>query len=375
MQDVTETLPKATNIIQVGIDRGLHVGAQLYVSVKGECVAEWAFGLADAEANGGEGIALTTDHLMLWLSACKPVGAVAIGQLWEQGLIDLDAPIVETIPEFGKHGKDGVTMRHILTHTGGFREVDLGFVEQDWDEAVRKVCEAPLEEGWLIGKSAGYDPRGAWYILGEVVQRINGRPFRQYVRQAIFDPVGMYDSWIGMTPEAYREYGTRITPLYETKNATQTKTDMHSEANCAACFPAGNAVGPVRELGYFYEMLLDGGQRRGVRLLKSSTVEEFTWPQRVGTFDQTFRHKMDWGLGFVLDSKKYGAQTVPYGFGLHCSQHTFGHGGRQCSTGFADPEHGLVVALVFNGMPGEPRHNKRIRDFATALYEDLDLVR
>ena len=129
LQDVTETLPKATNIIQVGIDRGMHIGAQLYVSLKGERVAECAFGLADAEAKGGEGVALTSDHLVLWLSACKPVGAVAIGQLWEQGLLDLDAPIAESIPEFGKHGKDEVTMRHILTHTGGFREVDIGFVE------------------------------------------------------------------------------------------------------------------------------------------------------------------------------------------------------------------------------------------------------
>ena len=65
LQDVTEILPKATNIIQVGMDRSLHVGAQLYVSVKGECVAECAFGLADAEANDGEGTALTTDHLVL----------------------------------------------------------------------------------------------------------------------------------------------------------------------------------------------------------------------------------------------------------------------------------------------------------------------
>lgn len=357
------------------MDRGLHIGAQLYVSLKGECIVEWALGLADADANEGKGIALTTDHLVLWLSACKPIGAVAIGQLWEQGQLDLDAPIADTIPEFGARGKDEVTMRHILTHTGGFRDAGIAFAEKNWDEAVRKVCDTPLEEGWLVGKTAGYDARGAWYILGEVIRRVNGRPFHQYVRQAIFDPVGMYDSWIGMTPEAYRDYGARVAPMYTTENSPPQETDMLSEANCVACFPAGNAIGPVRELGYFYEMLLDGGHRHGVRVIKSATVEEFTWPHRVGTFDQTFRHKMNWGLGFMLDSKQYDARTVPYGYGLHCSQHTFGHGGRECSTGFADPEHGLVVALVFNGMPGEPRHNKRIRDFATALYEDLDLVR
>ena len=375
MQDLTELLPNASNIIQVGIDRGLHIGAQVYVSLKGECIADWAIGLADADGEEGEANALTPDHLVLWLSACKPIGAIAIGQLWEQDLLDLDAPVAETIPEFGVLGKGSVTMRHILTHTGGFRNSGLDFAEPNWDEAVRKVCDTPLEEGWLVGKTAGYDPRGAWYILAEVVQRINGRPFGQYVRQAIFDPVGMYDTWIGMTPEAYRDYDSRITPIYATESGAQLKTDMHSQAKLVACFPAGNAIGPIRELGHFYEMLLDGGQRHGVRVLKTSTIEEFTWKQRVGTFDKTFHHKMDWGLGFVLDSKHYGAQTAPYGYGLHCSQHTFGHGGRQCSAGFADPEHGLVVAVAFNGMPGEPRHNKRIRDFASALYEDLDLVK
>lgn len=374
MHDAAELLPTAANIINVGIDRGLHFGAQLYVSRKGETLVDTAFGLAEIEAFSGADQAMTTEHLVLWLSASKPIGAAAIAQLWEQGKVDLDAPIAETIPEFGVLGKDAISLRHVLMHTGGFRDADIGFVEQDWDAAVRKVCDTPLEEGWLVGRSAGYDPRGAWYILGEIVRRVDGRPYHQYVRQAIFDPVGMYDSWIGMSSDAYRDYGSRIAPTYVKGEDGLALADMHSEANCVASFPAGNGRGPIRELGYFYEMLLDGGKRAGVRVLDSATTEEFTSPHRVGTFDQTFKHKMDWGLGFILDSNRYGPQTVPYGYGLHSSKHTFGHGGRECVGAFADPEHGLVVAVMFNGMPGEPRHNKRIRDFATALYEDLGLA-
>ena len=95
---------------------------------------------------------------------------------------------------------------------------------------------------------------------------------------------------------------------------------------------------------------------------------------RFGMFDETFRHVMDWGLGFIVDSKRYGPETVPYGFGPHASSRTFGHGGAESSIGFADPEAGLVVAWVANGMPGEARHNRRNRAINAAIYEDLGLI-
>ena len=207
-----------------------------------------------------------------------------------------------------------------------------------------------------------------------MVRRVDGRPYTQYVREEIFEPIGMRDSWLGMTPETYRAYGDRIAPTYTLTGDGLVKAAMHGEAQCVPCFPAGNGRGPIRELGRFYEMLIDGGQRDGAHVLKAATVEEFTWPHRVGTFDKTFGHKMNWGLGFMVDSNQYGALTVPYGYGIHCSRHAFGHGGRECVAAFADPEHALVVAIAFNGMPGEPKHNKRNRDIATALYEDLGLV-
>ncbi len=95
--------------------------------------------------------------------------------------------------------------------------------------------------------------------------------------------------------------------------------------------------------------------------------------QREGMFDETFKHTMDWGLGLIVDSNRYGADTVPYGFGPYSSESTYGHGGAQSSVGFCDPQHDLVAAVVFNGMPGEGKHNARIRKFLAALYEDLGL--
>jgi CubicO group peptidase (beta-lactamase class C family) len=82
---------------------------------------------------------------------------------------------------------------------------------------------------------------------------------------------------------------------------------------------------------------------------------------------------MDWGLGTIVNSNRYGVQTVPYGYGPLSSDRAFGHSGSQSSAAFADPDYGLVVAAMLNGMPGEPAHHRRMRAFLEALYRDLGL--
>ena len=95
--------------------------------------------------------------------------------------------------------------------------------------------------------------------------------------------------------------------------------------------------------------------------------------QRTGLFDHTFKHAMDWSLGFVVNSAIYGAETVPYGYGIHASPRTYGHSGQQTSVAFADPDSDLAVALIVNGMPGPDKHHQRFLHLLNALYEDLQL--
>jgi CubicO group peptidase (beta-lactamase class C family) len=90
--------------------------------------------------------------------------------------------------------------------------------------------------------------------------------------------------------------------------------------------------------------------------------------------DATFKHVLDWGLGFIINSARYGAETVPYGYGHHASPRTFGHSGYRSSVAFGDPERGLAVALVFNGTPSNERHEVRVRSVLDAVYEDLKIV-
>ena len=318
---------------------------------------------------------MTTDTLTLWLSACKPITAIAIAQLFERGKLGLDDPVADFIPEFSAQGKECVTLRHLLAHTAAMRYVETGWPRETWSGIIDRICQARLEPDWVPGKRARYDATLSWFILGEVIRRIDGRPCENYLRDEIFEPLGMRDSWIGMPPERYRAYGDRLGVLYVTsKQPIQPLPPYDTEQAITHCRPAANGQGPVRELGRFYQMLLNGGELDGVRLLKGETVALFTSPQRVGMYDETFRHIIHWGLGFLISSKKYGYKALPYSFGPHASDRAFGHNGYQSSMALADPEHDLVIVIAPNGCPGEPAHDRRLRATLGAVYDDLGLA-
>jgi len=363
-------LPRTVAAIRSGIEERLHLGAQLYVSMDGDVRVDGALG------EDRPGVPLTRDHLMLWLSATKAVTAVAIAQLWERGRLALDDPIAVHLPEFAQGGKEQVTLRHALTHTSGFRMIDVGWPELSWEEVLRKICKRRLEPRWVPGEKAGYHLTSSWFVLGELIRRLDGRPVDRYLRQEIFEPLGMESCWVGMPVERYREEleAGRLAHTWNTEGWQDgDEPPAHpwrQEARATRPSPGGNGRGPMRELGRFYEALLAGGGP----LVSPQTVEAMTARHRAGLYDHTFRHVMDWGLGFILDSNQYGADTVPYGYGPHASRRTFGHSGYRSVSAFADPRHRLAVALAFNGTPTHEAHERRVRSVLGALYQDLELA-
>lgn len=368
-------LPRTRDAILAGMGEGFHLGAQIYVSRHGEAIADAAVG----ESRPGR--TLGRDDLMLWLSSTKPVAAVAIAQLWERGRLELDDPVARHIPEFAVHGKGAITLRHLLTHTAGIRLLDVGWPRDGWDAIIARIAAMRPEPRWAPGRKAGYHHASSWFLLGEVVRRLDGRPYCRYVREEVFEPLGMLDSWVGMPVERYRELREeeRICPVFDTEAAPggpPRPQGWDSEAWCTGSHPGGNGYGPVGQLGRFYEMLLARGRAAGAAgpILSPQSVEALTARHRAGMLDRTFQHVLDWGLGFIVNSRQYGAATVPYGYGDHASPRTFGHSGYRSSAAFADPEAGLVVALAFNGTPSNDAHERRIRAVLGALYEDLGLV-
>ena len=368
MPQTALSLSNTRQVIEQGIAQNLQLGAQVYVS------KDLQPGIHLVIGERAPGLPMTVDTLNIWLSCTKPIAAVAFAQLWERGLLDLDDPVVRYLPEFAAHGKDRITLRHILTHTSGIRMLNIGWPNASWDEILDTICSGRPEPRWIPGHKAGYHLASSWFVLGEVIHRVDGRPFPRYVRKEIFEPLGMNDSWIGMPLEKFHAYGDRIGGMFSTENHQPTPRNWHREPHVVGCSPGGNGYGPIHELGRFYEMLLCRGTLDGVRLIRPQTLEALTTPHRVGMYDHTFKHKLDWGLGFIINSEHYGAEMPPYGYGRHASRRTFGHSGFQSSTAFADPEHQLVVAAMVNGNPGEEKHVQRFRTLVEAIYEDLDLV-
>src|ERR671932_1313401 len=194
----TGALPRTRAELERGAALGWHTGAQLFASLQGEIVAD----LATGEARPG--IAMTTQTIVEWASATKPVTCSAAALLWQRGLFDLDDPVCRHLPEFAEHGKEAVTIRHLLTHSGGLR--DLPREGRSWQDFADAVCRAPLLEGWVPGKRFAYNSVGMWAIAALVV-RLSGRPFWRFVREELFAPLDITDSWIGMPADTYRAYG------------------------------------------------------------------------------------------------------------------------------------------------------------------------
>jgi CubicO group peptidase (beta-lactamase class C family) len=359
-------LARTLDILERGVAEGLHPGAQLYVSRNGRVLADVALGEAKS------GVPMRTDSLTRWLSSGKPLTAVAIALLHEEGRLDLDAPVSRHVPAFASGGKEAVSLRHLLTHTGGFRTADTVNDQPDlpWETVVARVCAAPLEPGWVPGEKAGYHVSASWVAFAEIVRVLAGVSCDVFVRERICAPCGMSDSWLTLTPEQVREYGDRVSILHATDgaNAPRRHSMWGNPEVGVPLRPGGSACGPVRQLGKFYEALLTG------TLLKPDTLSRFTRRTRTGMFDHTFKHTLDFALGFIVNSNRHGAETVPYGYGHHASEETFGHSGAQSSCAFADPSHGLVVAWATNGTPGEVRHQRRQRAINSAIYEDLGLA-
>ena len=345
-------------VLEQGIADGTHIGAQVYVSRRGEVIVDCAIGEARA------GVPMTTDTLMNWFSMTKAVTALAVAQQWEAGAVDVDDAAARYIPEFGDNGKKAITLRHLLTHTAGIPNADGMLSGEPWREShadnLARIYAARPE--YPAGTRAGYHAAAGMTVLGEVVAEVSGTPFEQYVREHIFEPVGAVDCWVGMPEEQYAAYGDRIGFMHTTAgDAPEPLARINSARSAATTMPGAGGRGPMNQLGRVFDALANGGGP----LVEPVTLAAISARHRTEMLDETFGIVVDWGLGLAVDTSAMGS---------HCSRRTFGHGGHLSSVSFCDPEHGVVVSVVCNGMPARDRHYARLDAIASAVYVDLGLA-
>ncbi len=359
----------AQTLLEAGVGSA-HDGYQLYASVDGTPALEVAGGLA------APGSPMTPDHLTLWFSAGKPIVPVAVMQLVQRGRLTLDDRIADHLPEFGNGGKEAATIRHLLTHRGGFPYADDSLHPDEWQELVGTVCAAPAQ--WQPGTEAGYHGTSAWVVLAELVHRIDGRPFDVYAREEIFEPAGMTDTRLRIGPEEEAELLPRLALIQDGRLRAAEGMDMlgfeqfDQAPYLHRMSPGNTARGPARDLGRLYEQLLDGGGR----LLDRTAAEAMLACHRLGYVDSTYAmngvapHPV-WGLAhpWALGMSMCGNGDV----GTRTSTRVVASSGAFSSIGFADPETGLVCVVVTTGLLPLAANEERLAAACDAVHDDLGL--
>ena len=361
--------PSVAAAIQDGIDRQLHTGVQIYVSINGIPGIDAAIGESATMS------LMTTETLMPWRSAGKPLTAFLVMQQIEAGRLRLDSPVGDLLHEFSNTDKADVTMFDLLTHQSGFPATETSWPHCEWAESIHRILN---EQRQLDIGIAAYHPQSSWFLLGEILIRLaiaNGpQNFTQLLHQQLLNPLTLNHTTCSLETMPSRLLGDKRPVIYERDKGQLTESYYCQIPWTSQPSPGASLRGPIRELGRFYEMLLSGGKSTsGQQLVSNASIQQMTARHRAGKYDQTLQHTVDFGLGVLCNSNQYGVETVPYGFGRYCSESTYGHGGSQCSMGFCDPERNLVVAWSANGFCGEGQHQRRNRMINNAIYEDLKL--
>lgn len=330
-------------LVESGAERGLQVA----VYRDGEQIVDAVAGVADPAT----GRPVTSGTPFYCFSAGKAMTATIVHMLVERGVFGYDTPIAELWPQFGAHGKEKVTIRHVLTHTAGVPTLPPDVTVKDvcdWQKMCDALADASLH--WEPGTKLGYHAYTFGYLLGEVVRRATGKPISQVLREEVAEPLGVAGELYFGVPEA--DLG-RLARLEEPADKTEMFARLPADAPMFT--PAPRAVFPNAEFGNRPDVLqadLPAGGKMSaraiarlyaallgglddVRLISPQRLTELTTVAVEGT-DQFMGGESAMSLGFGIGHPVTGAQTV------------FGWAGVGGTYACADIATGMAFALTKN---------------------------
>ncbi len=361
--------------LETAIAEGEEVGAAIAIDIGGQTVVDMWGGHADAARTRP----WAADTVVNVWSSTKTVTALAALMLIDRGLIAADDRVADYWPEFAANGKDGVQIRHLLTHSSGVSGWDQPVVPEDildWDRSTAALAaQAPW---WEPGTASGYHALTYGHLIGEVVRRVTGSPLKDFVRDEIAGPLGA-DFQIGAAPEDTDRIAEIIPstepfdlpPMDQWPEAMlKTFTGPAPEpgiANTAAWRAADigavNGHTNARALAKILSVISLGGTVDGVTLLRPETVEKIFEVQLEGPDLVLAGHPLRWGLGFGLPKP----ETIPY---VPDEKICF-WGGWGGSWETMNPDRGATIAYVMNkmgpGVEGSPRTDRYFRLIYDAL--------
>lgn len=260
--------------VTAAVGRGDCPGAVVLIVHQDEVVYRKAFGHRAVQPDK---VPMTADTVFDLASLTKPVATgTAVMHLIERGELAIDDPVSQHWPAFAANGKDKVTVGHLLLHTSGLTaDNPLADYADGRPKALERIAGLKLEAP--AGTRFRYSDVG-FIVLGELVERVGGRPLDEYAREHVFKPLGMTDT--GFQPAGDVLKRAAPTGRREEKSIAGVVHDPRAFRLGGVAGHAG-LFGTADDLGKYCRMLLRAGDLDGVRVLAAESVGRFTEPREV----------------------------------------------------------------------------------------------
>ena len=368
----SERLRRIDDYFQRFVDDGRIAGAVSLVARRGRVVHHSAVGWRHRESERP----MTADAIFTLMSMTKPVVSTALMMLFEEGRFRLDDPIADWIPEYADHlviERDGprlrrvpearpVTIRHVLTHTSGLTlNPDGAGLSEEETRRVTNDGEPFAALGERVARAAGipgaFHPGDRWQygsstdFVAVLVEKISGRGIDEFLRERIFEPLGMHDTFYNVP----REKVDRVAAVYRRVDGGPSELLRAPEFREPTTYFPGVAGlnGTAADYFRFAQMIANGGELDGVRLLGRMTVDLMI-SNHTGDEDVYVRGP---GYGFGLG---FGVLVDPTRSFDALSPGSYGWGGAWGTLYWADPVEDLV-GLMFIQLAGHGPLNIRQR--------------
>ncbi len=353
------------------------VGASVAVTIDGELVVDLWGGTQDRAGT----LPWEEDTIINVFSTTKTMCCLSALVLASRGLLDVDAPVATYWPEFAEADKEGVLVRHLLSHTAGLPSWDQRLEPTDlydWDLVTGLL--AKQSTWWEPGWKSGYHGISQGNLVGEVVRRVDGRSVGTFFADEIAGPLGA-DFHIGTGPEHDQRVARVIPPDDEAPAALAGGPDVPKDsipyraANPRlsaeqsweipwrrAEIPAAGGHGNARSVALAQSVVSAGGTARGVELLSPEVVERIFDVQAAGR-DLVLGIGVTFGVGYGLNSPR--APIAP-------NEHVCYWGGWGGSLVVNDVDAGMTMAYVMNRMGQGTVGDDRAHRILRACYASLE---